>query len=182
MCNFEYDDLIKKRFNNNPKEIFDKYTYDKGSELKDKIQKSNKCDLNIINEIVLWKLNRRVEINDQTMKKLDNIKTLNNIADDKIEELLNALIESNGIGLPMASTILHFFNPKLFPIFDQRAYRVIYKKQVNKSEYTAELYLDYLNKCKGYYKDNKLNNAGISFKDLDKYLYQLDKEIGNKVI
>lgn len=82
----------------------------------------------------------------------------------------------------MASTFLHFFNPNVFSIFDQRAYRVIYLNDYQAStiaRINADLYMEYLEKCERYY-NIRLSDSGIPFSEIDKYLYQLDIKAGNK--
>lgn len=53
-------------------------------------------------------------------------------------------------------------------------------KTNTKSEKCAEIYLDYMNKCNEYYDDNSLKDY-FKFSMLDRYTYQLDIEVGNKV-
>ena len=79
----------------------------------------------------------------------------------------------------MASTILHFFHPSTYLIMDQRAYRVIFKEEMPNNP-SPQMYTMYLKKCVKYYKDQKLN-PDIAFELLDRYLYQMDKEMKNKV-
>ena len=82
----------------------------------------------IINEIVLWKVNRYAKIDNDTLKMLNEIDP-NSIELDieKTRILLKILIQKKGIQLPMASTILRFRNKNIYQIIDQRVYRIIYK-------------------------------------------------------
>ena len=79
----------------------------------------------------------------------------------------------------MASTILHFFSDGNLPILDQRAYRVVFHEEPNYIGDRGELYWTYYEKCKDYYKQHRLEEKGINFSELDKYLYQVDKDKGN---
>src|SRR5690242_18411464 len=71
----------------------------------------NDFDQPIINEIVLWKVNRYAKINEDLLSELNRIKKtdveLNEVLTRKI---LKGLLETKGIQLPMASTILRFKN------------------------------------------------------------------------
>lgn len=77
------------------------------------------------------------------------------------EKVLRDLISINGIGLPMASTILRFRNPDVFPIIDKRAYRVLMDKE-RLSIYTStnidrqvEIYFEYIERVHKFSKDKK---------------------------
>ena len=190
MSNYDFDSFLKEKFNNNPKFVLDNYSYINGDYILEDIENINAPkDLDpIINKIVLWKTNRVVEMDDDAQKGLLEIKNIREkedaIGKDKllVEKVLKDLLKSKGIKLAMASTLMHFFNPNVFPIFDQRAYRVIYLRDYKEStsiQYNISLYLDYLNECINYYNNN-LKRYNINFSDTDKYLYQIDKEIGNK--
>ncbi len=69
----------------------------------------------------------------------------------------------------MASSVLHFFNPKCFPIIDRRAYRTIYKE--NKYKEDIVVYISYIKDCLKIAKHHD-----IPFEIIDKILYQYDKE------
>ena len=151
----------------------------------------------IINQIVLWKINRQVFF-DQDKTLLFDIITLKNKEGfdrhtihkqykDDVTDIIVRMLACPGIRLPMASTILHFFYPGVFLIIDQRAYRVIKKDELNKviKQNTkpmacAEIYLEYMKACNEYYDDNSLKDD-FDFSMLDRYTYHLDIEVGNKV-
>ncbi|MBO5337248.1 MAG: hypothetical protein J6A94_09005 [Lachnospiraceae bacterium] len=82
----------------------------------------------------------------------------------------------------MASTVLHFYFPNVYPIIDQRAYRELYGTDYPKNTFKVEvlvaLYLKYIADC---YKYQQKNCPEIPFAKIDKVLYQLDKEKGNRV-
>lgn len=189
MQNFDFDDILNKKFDGDPKKVLGKYKYDYGNAIFKRIKNVGKSDYaelnNIANAIVLWKINRTPDINEKTFDKLLAVKNIKDIksAQKEIEEALKVLLDSKGIRLAVASTFLHFFNKDCFPIFDQRAYRVIYKKEYKSStsvKKQIELYIDYLKECNKYYETKELKQHGIGFADIDKFLYQLDKEAGNK--
>ena len=91
--------------------------------------------------------------------------------------MLERLLQTNGVDLAMASTILRFRNPEVFQIIDKRAYRVVYGEKLKVYHTTPiakkkELYFNYLDKL------NLLKHeVNIEFKLLDRALYELDKNI-----
>lgn len=130
-------------------QILQRFQYEDESDIHQRVCETNKQDLqqnrDIINQIVLWKLNRSVAV---------------------------------------ASAILHFYYPDIFPIIDQRSYRELYDREFpiyldkQKEEKYVELYLEYIEDC---YEYQQRNCPTISFAYIDKILYQIDKEKGNKV-
>lgn len=171
-----------------PKDVLNRYSYDRGEAIFNRIDNADKEDLDeardIINQIVLWKLNRMVKVDKGTLKSLlslkDSIKSVDEI--DKSRKLLKKLLKSKGMRLPMASTVLHFFNPDVFPIIDQRAYRELYKdeyKELSSIDEKVALYIDYVKDCVSFYKEYL--EGKIPFADIDKYLYLKDRESGKKV-
>ena len=111
-------------------------------------------DQNILNEIVLWKVNRYASFDDETIALINSIKK----EDSKINieltsNILTKLLKTKGVQLAMASTILRFKNPEIYQIIDQRVYRIIYENQelklntfLNEKNINAriELYYKYL--------------------------------------
>lgn len=136
---------------------------------------SGDFDQSIINEIVLWKINRYAELNEPALDLLNQInKRSKKINIELTKKVLEALLNTKGIKLPMASTILRFKNPNLYQIIDQRAYRFIYKKELKIPNRTAgqiDLYLDYLSKLREVCVE-----CNIPFHYSDRILYSLDKK------
>lgn len=146
----------------------------------------------VLNEIVLWKVNRYVSFDNEIIYQLNtNIPSIKDINDLKNRELtgsiLTLLLKTKGIQLAMASTILRFKNPKVFQIIDQRVYRVLYGKpiqltQINESSRDAtiqkqiEIYVEYLIKLR-----EKSDNHNIPFAIADRVLYNFDKRINKQV-
>lgn len=144
-------------------------------------------DLNqsIINDIILWKVNRYAEIDESLLLLLNQIPTGSEEFDENtIKSILFSLLKTKGIGLPMASTILRFRNKNKFQIIDQRVYRIIYGKPLQLSTSKTdkninkqiELYLQYL-------KDLRIEclRLNIHFKISDRILYQADKRINKNI-
>src|SRR5229473_1483660 len=80
----------------------------------------------LINEIVLWKINRFAKLGDELLRSIENIKKLHRGEHRDAESLIDSLLNVDGVGLPMASTLLRFRNPSAFQIIDQHAYRAVY--------------------------------------------------------
>ncbi len=172
--------------------ILERYKYESDENIKLRISESDRDNYqenrDIINAIVLWKLNRSVNISDETLSFLNDIDDLESPLDaldnKKVSTLIYNLLASKGIRLPMASTILHFYYPKIFPIIDQRAYRELMNEEFpnylskDKLKRYTDLYLDYIKKS---YEFNVTLCPGIPFENIDKILYQIDKEKGNRV-
>jgi hypothetical protein len=83
----------------------------------------------ILNEIVLWKVNRYVSLGGPLMKSLDRLKDLNPGEHSKADLALRSLLNRKGVDLPMASTFMRFRNPRVFQIIDRHAYRAITNKK-----------------------------------------------------
>lgn len=135
-----------------------------------------KSDFNqeLINEIVLWKTNRYAELNNETLNLINKIDRKSEFIDSALTgEILMHLLETKGIRLPMASTILRFRNPKIYQIIDQRVYRMIYgtalKLKTNLNDNIIQ-YLDYLTELRKVCDLYK-----IPFTESDRILYEYDK-------
>ncbi|WMC93218.1 hypothetical protein [Kineothrix sp. MB12-C1] len=173
-------------------EILSRNTYADDTNIKSRILSMDKDNtienIDAINEVVLWKLNRSIHISEETISMLNSIGYLNKPSDvlnDKtVYKLIEDLLSSKGIKLAVASTILHFYYPNIFPIIDQRSYRELTSNEYpiysskDKDKKYIELYLDYINRC---WQFNTENCPGIPFERIDNILYQRDKEKGNKV-
>jgi hypothetical protein len=132
---------------------YNDFSYQK--KLTEKLDKvDNDFNQGLINEIVLWKVNRYAELNLETLDKLNCIKKSDKELDKKLTRaILSDLLKTKGIQLPMASTILRFKNPKFYQILDQRVYRILYGENLNlsynkKSDEQIEIYLNYLERLR----------------------------------
>ncbi len=116
------------------------YDYQPGlTKRLDNLVEANGFSQEIINEVVLWKVDRYADVDEVTLGKLNKLKSLSNgqHKDKDAEDTLRALLERPGINLPsinlpMASTMLRFRNPRVFQIIDQHAYRAVYGKRYPK--------------------------------------------------
>ncbi|WP_034886223.1 hypothetical protein [Gillisia sp. JM1] len=142
-------------------------------------------DKSKLNEIVLWKVNRYSDFDDQLISLINSINPNHKKIDlEKTKRILTALLKTKGVRLAMASTILRFRNNNVYQIIDQRVYRIIYTGQELKlNNYLSEkniknqieIYLKYLKDLK-----KVCANLDIPFENADRILYIADKRI-NKV-
>jgi len=144
--------------------------------------KNSDFDQQIINEILLWKLNRYAKISSQALDLINEIDiSTDEINEDLTREVLKQLLLTKGIQLPMASTILRFRNKKIYQIIDQRVFRIIYpgkKLKINPTlnvkniSIQVDLYIQYLNDLK-----KVCHQFRIEFENVDRILYMADKRI-----
>jgi hypothetical protein len=130
----------------------------------------------IINQIVLWKVNRFSPFDDETLLELNQIKKNDLIFNESLtRQIMEKLLNKKGIQLAMASTILRFKNPNIYQIIDQRVYRFIYGDNLpgyfSSIDKAIDLYIKYLEKLRQICKEKE-----ISFKLSDRILYELDKK------
>lgn len=136
----------------------------------------------IINEIVLWKVNRYASIKSETLDKINTVDQSDVLNKELTKEILTDLLNKStrGIQLAMASTILRFKNPKVYQIIDQRVYRLLYSKELDivrlGIDEQIEMYFQYLTDLKKASTKYK-----ISFEKSDRILYEADKRM-NKAI
>lgn len=160
-------------------EYLEKFKYQK--ELTPKLdQLKDDFDQAIINEIVLWKVNRYALLDKDSMQLLNRISKEDLTLDRELTiRLLEKLLGTPGIRLPMASTILRYKNPNLYQIIDQRVYRVINQEELKlprRVEDQISLYLNYLNRLRQVCDAKK-----ILFAESDRILYVLDKELNKDI-
>ena len=103
------------------------YNDDEATALHKQINNNAEIDLDDLRRIALWKIGRVLDVSENTIKRLrllSRSKTLR-IDDELVREIMDELLNSQGIGVPMASAILKFIRPDIFPIIDVRAYRAL---------------------------------------------------------
>ncbi|KAA1244295.1 hypothetical protein [Aquimarina sp. RZ0] len=142
-------------------------------------------DQKILNEIVLWKVNRYALFSNDLISKINAINPNETKPNkEKVSDILTGLLKTKGVGLPMASTILRFRNPNLFQIIDQRVFRIIYPKETLKLstynsdkniKFQVDLYLKYLKDLQDVCK-----RLDIPFEKSDRILFMADRRINNK--
>jgi hypothetical protein len=82
---------------------------------------------------------------------------------------MEALLRLEGVGLPTASTLLHFAFPADFPILDVRVLEAL--GQPPRSGYTVAYWVAYAEACRALAAEH-----GVSLRTLDKALWQWSKE------
>ncbi|MBS9525942.1 hypothetical protein KI659_18115 [Litoribacter alkaliphilus] len=139
-------------------------------------------DQGVINEIVLWKVNRYAGVQKETLGLLNQIDSdAKEMDEDLTREVLKGLLKTKGIQLPMASTILRFKNKNVYQIIDQRVYRIIYSGETLKTptycsersiQSQIELYFKYLTDL-----HKACEKLDIPFEASDRILYMADKRV-----
>lgn len=154
------------------------YIYNFQNDLTNKLDSTNwDFTQEIINEIVLWKVNRYALVNSKTLELINKISNDDNKLDEGLTiKILEELLNTKWIQIAMASSILRFKNPNLYQIIDQRVYRFIYGQDLSskglKIEKTIELYINYLTKLNEACIKHKIN-----FQEADRILYAIDKKV-----
>ena len=151
-------------------------------ELTKKLDEMNSdFDQEIINEIVLWKVNRYTSVSSESLRLINEIEKTDAILDkDLTKKILKSLLLNKGIRIAMASSILRFKNSKIYQIIDQRVYRFItgqeLKYSINDIDGQIKLYLHYLEilreSCDIYKIDYELS---------DRILFQMDKKFNKSL-
>jgi len=173
------DNDYRTIFNYNKKveRFFSNYVYQ--TDLTDRLDNLSGVKFNqeLINEIVLWKVNRYVSLNNEMLRKLDELSNLRNGQHYQSKDVLDRLLNTHGIDLPMASTILRFRNPNVFQIIDKHAYRAVFGEKyplysATPNNRKIKLYFEYLDKLIEIAK-----NRNLEFRILDRLLYEFDKQL-----
>lgn len=142
------------------------------------IRENKNLSINHLRRISLWKINRVLEVSAELIEKLDYLAKDKSVSiyDDNVKKIIIDLTNSNGIGFPMASAILKFIRPDIFPIIDIRAYRAIFNKKLYYSQYSIDLYYDYVKEIYSIRDSLKL-----PLDKIDEQLYEFDKQYNGKI-
>lgn len=129
----------------------------------------------LINEIVLWKLNRYVFLDSAVLQSIDALRCPKTGQHRQAEAALLSLLGTHGLDLPMASTILRFRNARAFQIIDRHAYRAVYDQDYPLYTGTSPcrkitVYFDYLDRLVELCEKREL-----PFESIDRLLYVFDK-------
>lgn len=133
-------------------------------------------DQKIINEIVLWKVNRYAPLASAALTALAGANRFPAGHHRDAEEVVAVLLNQPGVDLPMASTFLRFRNSHTFQIIDRHAYRAVTGDDyplysTSKDKDKINLYFDYLDQL---HELAGLKN--LQFESLDRILYVFDKQ------
>ncbi len=130
----------------------------------------NICDLR---RVSLWKLDRVLKVSEVTLSLLRAVAIKNDlkITDSIAKDAIEGLVASEGVGYPMASSILKFIRPDIFPIIDIRAYRALTGKKLYYKSYTLKKYLDYAERLQKI-----ANDKCRPLCEIDEQLYCFDEK------
>ncbi len=139
-------------------------------------------EINLLRRMSLWKLDRILDVPSETIRRLQVIATDPHLHTGaaEVRELIEELVECAGVGVPMASTILKFLRPDIFPIIDVRAYRALYGKKLHWRQGAVERNIDlYL----AYALDvRRISKAtGRPLRDIDEQLYCFDLKHNGRI-
>jgi hypothetical protein len=162
-------DKLNYEFGFNPKET---------SSIHNKLNNNSNLNINDMRRIALWKLDRVLNIPDEIIENLNKLASDKNLShrDDISIKTIKDLVKCEGVGFPMASSILKFIRPDIYPIIDVRAYRALKGKKLYYSSYTLDLYLDYVDNLVQFSKLFKM-----PLKQIDEQLYEFDKKYNGKI-
>ena len=133
-------------------------------------------DQQLVNEIVLWKVNRYAPMEAEALDALNSLVGVEPGNHRQAESVLRLLLRQPGVDLPMASTLMRFRKPATFQIIDRHAYRAVtgdYYPLYSTSgeDRKVTLYFEYI--------DDLMRLAAernVAFKDLDRMLYVFDRQ------
>lgn len=135
-----------------------------------------------INKITLWKIGRFPFITPGTLANLNSLKDEKTLDVEKTTAVLTELLNTTGVGLPMASTYLRFINPDVYQIIDVRAFRAAFDYTKYSNAYTnntisrvINVYVEYLQKLREI-AESGYHGFTTEFRNLDRFLYNFDKQ------
>jgi hypothetical protein len=121
-------------------------------------------------DVVRWKSPRSVGLAERNSSVKIESTSRRAIGTSDERERMNALLELEGVGVPVASALLHFAVPELYPILDFRALESLGDNR-RRTHYTVDFWIDYLDRCQAL-----ADRAGVSIRQLDKALWQDSRE------
>jgi thermostable 8-oxoguanine DNA glycosylase len=138
-------------------------------------------DQTLINEIVLWKVNRYAPLDTDLIVELNGVCALLQGNHREAKSLISKLLKQAGVDLAMASTLLRFRNPKVFQIIDRHAYRALYGTNyplfpASSESRKIEIYFKYLDDLKLLSEEKN-----VDFCVIDRLLYVFDKKKNGKL-
>ena len=148
------------------------------AELHAKLNGSTSITEDDLRRVSLWKSDRVLSVSKKTLEKLNELSAKSDVKlkDGLVKEVIENLVISQGIGFPMASAILKFIKPTVFPIIDVRAYRALTGKKPYYATYSYEKYIDYAEKVSEISK--KLNRP---LNEIDEQLYCYDQKHNGEI-
>jgi hypothetical protein len=138
-------------------------------------------DQPLINEIVLWKVNRFAPLTVDALAALNDALRFMPGNHREATDVVATLLLQPGVDLPMASTFLRFRQPRTFQIIDRHAYRALTGSDyplysASSDERKIEVYFEYLDGLIALAR-----SKGIAFNGVDRILYIFDKQKNGKL-
>ena len=154
------------------------YNNDETAHLHQRINNNPNVDIADLRRIALWKIGRVLDVSDETIALLRALAEHQNLSidDQLVKETIENLVDSQGIGYPMASAMLKFIRPDVFPIIDVRAYRALTGKKPYYSTYTYKKYVEYTKSL-----SEEARRLSKSLREMDEQLYCFDLEHNGKI-
>lgn len=158
------------------------YEYDYNPEetraLRKRLQRKQHPTIDDLRRVALWKMDRVLNVPESLLADLGALARRRKInrRDGKTGELIEALVRCHGIHYPMASAILKFVRPDVFPIIDVRAYRALTGRKLSRKTYSLQRYLDYA---------DELERLAVRLErplsEIDEQLYKFDQEQNDRI-
>lgn len=135
-------------------------------------------NIDVLRRIALWKINRIIHVQESTLDLLNQIKQADDltIESELSRRAIEALVNSRGVRLPMASAFLKFIRPDVFPIIDARAYRAIYGQRIQGHQYSLPIYLDYARRIREI-----AGTLDMPLSEIDEQLYCFDRQHNGRI-
>jgi hypothetical protein len=119
--------------------------------------------------VCAWKTGRsKSKVASNTEEEVEGATRAAFQAQDEAQRM-EALLELRGVGVPTASTLLHFAFPSDYPILDVRALGSLGHQ--GRTTYPVSYWLRYLDACRRLAREH-----GVTVRVLDKALWQYSKE------
>ena len=154
------------------------YNNEESAALRERFSTANTIGLTDLNRVVLWKIDRVIAIPEEllaTLSALRGMKDLD-ISSTTSRDIIDRLTKCEGIFFPMASAILKFVQPNVYPIIDVRAYRAAYGQKPYRHTYTVDRYVEYARDLR-----KVAEQKGIPFPEVDEQLYCFDVDKNGKL-
>jgi thermostable 8-oxoguanine DNA glycosylase len=154
------------------------YNDEETKALHERLNGASTITIDDLRRVSLWKSGRVMSVSEETLKKLVELSKNKNVKIDDalVKDVLERLVLSQGIGFPMASAILKFINPDVFPIIDVRAYRALTGKKPYYGTYSYNKYIEYVNDLAKIARETKR-----PLREIDEQLYCFDDKHNGKI-
>jgi thermostable 8-oxoguanine DNA glycosylase len=129
--------------------------------------------------VALWKINRVLDVPESVLTALGALarrRTRIDRRSRRVTDLIEALVRCSGIHYPMASAILKFLRPDVFPIIDVRAYRALTGRKLSRKTYSLQRYLDYADEL-----ERLAARLERPLSEMDEQLYEFDQDKNGRI-